>query len=440
MKILLVEDDREIRDSIVTVLELEEIDVLTAENGLSAQRILADETVTVVVTDLKMPGLDGLSLLKWLQREGPSTPVVMMSAYGEIADAVEAMKLGAEDYIVKPFDIQEFLIRIKRVIEKHDLRERVESGRRKQSNGVQWVGESQQMKQIKTLVEKIAPTQSTVLLTGKSGTGKEVIAKAIHAYSPRCARPFMAINLAGIPEHLVESELFGFEKGAFTGAHARKIGMFELANEGTLFLDEIGDMPLHLQAKLLRVLQDLKIQRLGGTQKIPIDVRIIAATNKNLEEQLKYHLFREDLFYRLNVIRIEVPPLCERQEDIPVLAGYFIKRFNKSLGQSIRGIQPEALKILQQYSFPGNVRELENLVERAMILANTDMLTQKDLNLPYISPNSLPRKGTLDDIERAVIIETLQRWEGNRTRAAKELGIDRKTLLRKLKEYGVEDF
>lgn len=439
MKILLVEDDREIRDAIVTVLEVEGLDVLTAENGLAAQRILTNEAVTLIVTDLKMPGMDGLSLLKWLQREGPSTPVVMMSAYGEISDAVEAMKLGAEDYLVKPFDVQEFLIRIQRVIEKHELQERVESGRRKNGNEAQWVGESLQMRQIKLLVEKIAPTPSTVLITGASGVGKEVIARMIHASSPRSSRPFMAINLAGIPEHLVESELFGYEKGAFTGAYARKIGICELAHEGGLFLDEIGDMPFHLQGKLLRVLQERKIQRLGGTQSIPIDVRIIAATNRNLEDLVQHRAFREDLFYRLNVIRIEVPPLHERVEDIPVLTGYFITKFNKQFGKTVKGIRPDALELLQSYDFPGNVRELENLVERAMILADTEVLTPKDLNLPNLQAKPLPRKGTLHEIERAAIIEALRRWEGNRTRAAKELGIDRKTLVRKLKEYGVED-
>lgn len=438
MKILLVEDNREIRDAIVTVLEVEGIDVLTAENGLSAQRILTNETVTLIVTDLKMPGMDGLSLLRWLQHEGPSTPVVMMSAYGEIADAVEAMKLGAEDYLVKPFDVQEFLIRVKRVIEKHDLQERVESGRRRKANGLQGIGESLQMRQINVLIEKIAPTPATVLITGKSGTGKEVIARRIHANSPRSSRAFMAINLAGIPEHLVESELFGYEKGAFTGAYSRKIGMCELANEGVLFLDEIGDMPFHLQGKLLRVLQERRIQRLGGTQSIPIDVRIIAATNRDLEELVQQRTFREDLFYRLNVIRIEVPPLSERVEDIPMLTGYFITQFNQQFGKTVKGIRPDALERLQSYDFPGNVRELENLIERAMILADADMLSPKDLNLPDLRAKTLPRKGTLHEIERAAILDALRRWDGNRTQAAKELGIDRKTLLRKLKEYGME--
>ncbi len=438
MKILVVEDDREIRHSITTVLELEGMNVLTAENGLAAQRILLHETVSLVVTDLKMPGMNGLSLLAWLQHEGPSTPVVMMSAYGEISDAVEAMKLGAEDYIVKPFDMQEFLLRIQRVIEKHELQEQVEAGRQRKANGRQWIGNSLQMRQISHLIEKIAPTPATVLITGKSGTGKEIIARRIHASSPRSSRPFLAINLAAIPEHLVESELFGYEKGAFTGAYTRKIGICELANEGVLFLDEIGDMPFHLQGKLLRVLQERKIQRLGGTQSIPIDVRIIAATNRPLEEQVQQQRFREDLFYRLNVIRIEVPPLNERVEDIPLLVGYFITQFNKQFGKAVQGIRPDALELLQSYDFPGNVRELENLIERAMILAETDLLTPKDLNLPEFHSKMLPRKGTLHDIERAAIINALRRWEGNRTQAAKELGIDRKTLMRKLKQYDVE--
>lgn len=438
MKILVVDDEKSIRDSIINLLEFEDMEALTAENGLSAQRILENETVTAVVTDLKMPGMDGLTLLKWLQAAGPSIPVIMMSAYGEISDAVEAMKLGARDYIVKPFDAQEFIIRLKRIIENQELRDRVESGKRGRSGSEDWIGESAGMAAIKKMIAKIAPTPSTVLISGKSGTGKEVIARAIHRRSSRSEKPFTAINIGGVPESLLESELLGYEKGAFTGAGSRKIGMFELASSGTLFLDEIGDMPIHLQVKLLRIVQDRKIQRLGSTRSIPIDIRIITATNKNLEEQVKKEEFREDLFYRLNVIRIEVPSLKERREDIPPLVGHFMKKFNKILGKSIREIHPEAIKALQGYEFPGNVRELENIMERAVILTETEIITLKDLNISPATPRYMIKQGTLAEVEKQVIFAALRRWEGNRTRAAKELGIDRKTLLRKIKEYGVE--
>lgn len=439
MKILIVEDQKHIRDSIINLLELEEIEVVAAENGLSAKRILENEVFSAVVTDLKMPGMNGLELLNWIQQEGPLVPVIMMSAYGEITDAVEAMKLGALDYIVKPFDSQEFLIRLKRIVENQEMKGLVEFERRPLPHFEDWIGESPGMIEIKRMVEKIAPIPSTVLITGGSGTGKEVIAKAIHNLSPRAEKPFMAINIAGIPDNLLESELFGYEKGAFTGASSRKIGMFELASSGTLFLDEIGDMPIHLQVKLLRVIQERKIQRLGGIQSIPIDARIIAATNRNLEERVEKELFREDLFYRLNVIQIEVPPLRERREDIPLLAGHFIKKFNTILGKSIQNIAPDVIKTLQNYNFPGNVRELENIIERAVILAETDTITIKDLSIKPATPKYVIRKGTLDEVQKQTILAALRRWEGNRTRTAEELGITRRTLLRKIREYGFED-
>lgn len=439
MKILVVDDDKNVRDSIIALLEVEDMEILTAENGFAAKRLLEREVVVAVVTDLKMPGMDGLELLKWIQQEGPSIPVIMMSAFGEITDAVEAMKLGAQDYIIKPFDLQEFIIRLKRIIENQGLKELVESGRRESQVFGDWIGESPQIVDIKKMVEKIAPTPSTVLITGESGTGKEVIAKALHRLSPRAEKPFMAINMAGVPENLLESELFGYEKGAFSGASSRKIGMFELASSGTLFLDEIGDTPIPIQIKLLRVIQERKIQRLGGIQSVPVNARIITATNRDLEDLVKRGKFREDLFYRLNVIRIEVLPLKERKEDIPLLAGHFIKKFNKILGKSIQTIHQEVLRTLQAYEFPGNVRELENIIERAVILAETDTITPKELSITPATSKYVIKKGTLDEIQKHAILEALRRWEGNRTRAAQELGITRRTLQRKIKEYGFQD-
>jgi two-component system response regulator AtoC len=294
------------------------------------------------------------------------------------------------------------------------------------------------MQEIKKIVEKVASTSSTVLITGESGTGKEVIARTIHRFSPRAKKSFIAVNIGAIPETLLESELFGYERGAFTDAVSRKIGMFELASGGTFFLDEIGDMPSYLQVKLLRVLQERKIQRLGGTQSIPIDVRILAATNQDLEKRVKEGLFREDLYYRLNVIQIKVPPLRDRREDIPQLVGHFIRKYNTIMGKSIQGIEPESLRALQHYNFPGNIRELENLVERVILLTETNTITLKDLDINETVPSIPVKEGTLADLEKQAILASLRRWEGNRTRAAEELGITRRTLLNKIKVYGFE--
>jgi two-component system response regulator AtoC len=313
----------------------------------------------------------------------------------------------------------------------------VEAGRRVAESGG-WIGNDEKMKAVRALVEKVAPTPSTVLITGESGTGKEVVARLLHSLSPNHEGPFVAINIGGVPESLLESELFGHEKGAFTGAAERKPGMFELAASGTLFLDEIGDMPLHLQVKLLRVLQDRKVRRLGGTQPIPINARIIAATNRDLEAQLKEGRFREDLYYRLNVIRIEVPPLRGRRADIPALAGAFVEKLNRRMGRRVRGLDADALARLGAYSFPGNVRELENRIERAYILCSTDMIGARDLGEPFTQAPRAPRVGRLHDQERELIEKTLARHGGNRTHAAKELGISRRTLLNKIKEAGLE--
>jgi len=435
MKILVVDDEKNIRDSIARYLALEKMEVVTAENGLSAQRLLGEEVFGGAVIDLRMSGMDGLELLRWISREGPALPVIMISAYGEISDAVEAMKLGARDYIVKPFDPEELVLRLKRILAEQALHDRVEQGRRESPAGEEWIGESPPMREIRGLVEKIAPTPSMVLITGESGTGKEVIARAIHRLSANADRPFVPVNLGGVPETLLESELFGYEKGAFTGASQRKLGMFEFAASGTLFLDEIGDLPLHLQVKLLRVLQEKKIRRLGGTQSLPVDARILNATNRDLEALVKEGRFREDLYYRLNVIRIKVPPLRERKEDIPLLAGAFIAKFNRLLGRKIKGIDPAALRALQEYPFPGNVRELENLLERAVILAEGSLLGPRDLGLQAPEDKAPSKGGTVRELEKQAVLAALQRWEGNRTRAAEELGISRRTLLNKIRVY-----
>lgn len=437
MRILIVDDEQEIREKIAQILQFEQMDVATAQNGVSAKRLLEEDVFAAVVTDLSMPGMNGMELLQWIQAEGPLIPVIMMSAYGDISDAVEAMKSGAQDYIVKPFQSEELIIRLQRIFENYQLQKQVEQGQQSQTEPDKWIGECLRMLTIKELIHKIAPTTSSVLITGESGTGKDVIAKRIHALSPRAKQPFVAINIGGVPESLLESELFGHEKGAFTGATSRKIGMFELASSGTLFLDEIGDMPLQLQVKLLRVLQERKIQRLGSTQTLPIDVRILSATNRNLEERLQSGLFREDLYYRLKVFHIELPPLRERREDIAIFTGHFIKKYAALTGKTLHSIEPDALHTLQNYHFPGNIRELENIIERAVILAHGKSITRKELDVAPLASKAFVRPGTLDDLQKYAIREALLRWEGNRTKAAQELGISRQTLLNKIKEYGI---
>ncbi|NLK13661.1 MAG: sigma-54-dependent Fis family transcriptional regulator [Spirochaetales bacterium] len=448
MNVLIVDDEINIRQLMSRYLKLEGIRSSEAENGLSAQRMLREQGFDACVIDLKMPGMNGLELIQWIRSEGLRMPIIMISAHGEISDAVTALKEGAQDYIVKPFDPEELVLRLKKLVELQNLRNVVESkSRQVDSEGELFIGESPQIKQIKKVIEKIADTTSMVLITGESGTGKEVVARRIHQTSPVADGPFVAINIGGVPENLIESELFGYEKGAFTGAVNRKIGMFELAGGGTLFLDEIGDMPLSLQVKILRVLQDRKIIRLGGTTELPINARIIAATNKDLEERVRSGSFREDLFYRLNVVRIHIPPLRQRREDIPLLAAGILKRLNREMGHTVTGISADALNRITEHEFYGNVRELENILERAMIFATESEIQESDLDLRHSvslhnqtqQPQELPQSEakSLKEAEIEAIIHALHRWEGNRTRAAEELGISRRTLINKIAEYNL---
>lgn len=438
-KILVVDDEKNIRESVVRYLKLDEIQGIAAENGFSARRLLENETFDAAVIDLKMPGMNGLELLQWIQTEGLSIPVIMISAFGEIQDAVEAMKSGAKDYIVKPFDPEELVIRLKRLLEEQANKDRISIGKRLYHEEKIWISKSEKSKKIERIIGKVAKTDSTVLITGESGTGKEITAKRIHLLSDRAGGSFVPINIGGMPESLLESELFGYEKGAFTGAGAKKQGMIELASFGTLFLDEIGDMPPGLQVKLLRFLQDKKIQRLGSLKPIPVNVRIIAATNRDLKKLITLDKFREDLYFRLNVINIHLPPLREISDDLPQLIGFFIEQFNKIMkrqDRKIKGITQEALQLLKNYSFPGNIRELENLIERAFILAETDMLTASEFDIEQ-QQKPVIKKGTIREMEKKAILSALARWEGNRTKAAEELGITRRTLFNKMKEYGI---
>jgi len=441
MKILIADDEKNIRNSIASLLLSEGIESSAAVDGAAARSLLESEAFDGMIMDLRMPRMDGLELLSWLAEEGPKLPVIVISAYGDIGDAVQAMKLGARDYLVKPFDPEELLLRVRHLLDESIAARRAEAGAQAaagpEAGTVAWIGESQKMLSLRGLIEQVAPTPSTVLVTGESGTGKEVAAKLIHLLSKTPDGPFVAINIGGLPDTLLESELFGFDKGAFTGATERKRGMFELANSGTLFLDEIGDMPTHLQVKLLRVLQDRKIQRLGSTQPIPINARIVAATNHELEGLLKEGKFREDLYYRLNVVRIEMPPLRERAEDIPLLAGYIVEKLNRERGQKVKGITPDALARLQAYPFPGNVRELENVIERAYIFCSGREIDAKALGEPFLRIATNPQEGVLHDLEIDAINKAIAKHGGNMSKAAAELGINRRTLYNKRKEMGL---
>ena len=447
MKILIVDDETNIRDLMCRYMKGEGIDGVGAENAYSAQRILREEPFDGMLVDLKMPGMDGQQLVKWVRDEGFRMPIIMMSAHGEISDAVNALKSGVQDYIVKPFDPEEVIIKLKNLVEAQHFRTLQEMEERL-PQGRAFIGESLQIRKVKDMIGRIAQTNSSVLITGESGTGKEVVARTIHEQSPVSSGPFVAINIGGVPENLLESELFGYEKGAFTGAVGRKSGMFELANGGTLFLDEIGDMPLALQVKILRVLQERSITRLGGTEPMPINARIVCATNKDLEEMVREGKFREDLFFRLNVVRIHIPPLRERKDDIPLLAAWIIKKLNTNMGRHFSGLTPEAMEKLKNYDFYGNIRELENILERAAIFSDGDLITADNIELrgDVLRPKAEPVREasgyeegmSLKEVERQVIEKALRRWEGNRTKAANELGITRRTLITKIEEYNLD--
>jgi two-component system response regulator AtoC len=457
MKILVVDDERNIRESIERLFALEGMESLTAADGREAVERLAAQAFDAVILDLKMPGMGGQELLEWMRSEGLRTPVIMISALGDINDAVKALKSGANDYLIKPFDPSELILKAKTVIADRKRENLIEAGSRTAEGGARLIGESPAARSLRLLVEKVATGNTTVLITGESGTGKEVVAREIHSLSANAAEPFIAVNIGGIHENLVESELFGHEKGAFIGAEARRTGLFELAGTGTLFLDEIAEMPLNLQVKLLRVLQERKIRRLGGSRDIPIEARILSATNTNIEALVREGRFREDLYYRLNVVRIEVPPLRARREDIPLLAGHLLEKARTRLRKPFKRITSAALDALMVYPFPGNIRELQNILERAMTLCEDQEIEVSDLDLRRVRPlagvceasagcRRATAAGTQDGstatmsmkaMERDTIVRALEKWNGNRTRAAEELGISRRTILNKIKQYGL---
>ena len=447
--ILIVEDEAKMRRLLELNLGEDGFVTFSAGDAETGLKLLRENSIDLVVTDLKLPGMDGLEFLQAAKRQNAALPVVVMTAFGSVETAVEAMKAGASDYVLKPFSLTEMRMVIHKELDVRNLREENRSlrealGRRYAHPNV--VARSAKMQEVLAIVERVAPTNSTVLLGGESGVGKDLIARAIHEKSRRASGPFLKINSTAIPENLLESELFGYEKGAFTGAVASKPGKFELADKGTLFLDEIGDVPPAIQVKLLRVLQEREFERLGGTRTIKVDVRLIAATNRDLRAALEEGTFREDLYYRLNVVPIDIAPLRERKEDIPDLVSLFISRFNGDSGKSVEGIAPEAMQSLVNYHWPGNVRELQNIVERACTLTKERVLVAGDIRLDVRPAKGaeeaagfLPDGMTLEQWEDEMVQEALRRANGNKSQAARLLGLSRNALRYRLSKIGIAD-
>jgi two-component system response regulator AtoC len=440
--ILLIEDEKIMRVTLEDALKGDGYEVISFDAGGSALQSMKSNSFDVAVTDVRLPDMDGFDIVREITRTR-DIPVIVMTAYGTIKDAVEAMKLGAFDYITKPFALDEFLLLIERALEIKSLKEeniRLKKDLGKCYSGPNIIGESEEMNKVFSLIEKVSVSDSTVLILGESGTGKELIATMIHYRSKRKDRPLIKVNCAALPEGLIESELFGHERGAFTGAVKRKPGRFELANGGTIFLDEIGDLPLSTQSKILRVIQERQFERVGGTVTLSVDVRVIAATNKDLEAEVKAGRFREDLFYRLNVIPIILPPLRDRREDIPGLIEFFMDRYRKKLAKNVR-FSKDAVEMLLAYDYPGNVRELENIIERCITLSVTEVIGRDELPSFITADTPGTRSLFLSDIaadaEKGHIIRVLQTTQGNKTKAAEILGISRKTLWEKMNSYGI---
>jgi DNA-binding NtrC family response regulator len=461
-RVLVADDELNMRRVLEAILRREGYDVITAANGIEAL-VGMKTNVHTVITDLKMPGLDGMALLKKLSVDYPDVPVVMITAHGSVENAVEAVKLGAFDYLEKPFEQEQIRQVVAKAINtyalaRRDARPEEPSGRGR----FRLVGQAPTIRQIFAVIEKVANTPSTVLITGESGTGKELIARALHENSARHAGPFIKINCAAIPKTLMESELFGYDKGAFTGAVGAKPGRFELAHGGTLFLDEIGEIPVEMQVKLLRVLQESEFERVGGIKTIKVDVRLVTATNRDLQQEIIAGTFRDDLFYRLNVVPIHIPPLRERREDIPLLAEHFLAKFNERLKKQIASIAPEAIERLIAYHWPGNIRELENLMERTVLFCEGPEIRVSDLPpevvgatllaAPPGTPTSLAAVGDeaarpaslkeavraeTERVERELIQRALDETGNNVTQAARKLKISRKSLQTKMKELGL---
>jgi len=416
-------------------------DVATATSAEEAEKLLGKERVDLVLTDLRLPGRDGLAVLEAAKALSPDLPVVLMSGHGTIEEAVKAIRLGAADFVEKPFGPERLLVTVERALELRALKRENESLRQHAGVADEMVGRSAALEQVRAEIAKVAPTDAKVLVTGESGSGKELVARAIHRLSARARGPFEKLNCAALPKDLVESELFGYEKGAFTGAQTMKRGRLEASDGGTLFLDEIGDMSLDTQAKFLRAIETGEIERLGGTRTIAVDARIVSATNKDLPEEIHEGRFREDLYYRLNVVPIDLPPLRQRREDIPLLVEHFIRKASADLGRAPRAVTPEAMKRLAAYSWPGNIRELRNVLERLLIMTEGETLDLADIEevLPSESDEEPVSeiKAARDKAEREAISATLKQCGWNVTEAARRLGMDRGYLHRKIKRYGL---
>ncbi len=438
---ILIVDDEPAQRQLLSGSLAKEYAVTTAADGVEATQLLVSRSYDLIITDERMPRMDGIELIKWIREQMPEIPIIVLTAYGSIETAVEAMKLGAQEYLTKPLkSLDELRLIVRKALKQRMLQDQtlLHQAETEAQFPPDIVAQSEKMKRVLALAAQVAPQPTTVLISGESGTGKEVVARFIHRRSPRSDHPFVAVNCAALSETLLESELFGHEKGAFTGATHSRRGRFELAHGGTLFLDEIAEMSAGLQAKLLRVLQERQFEKVGGTRTVVVDVRIIAATNKDLGSAIKEGFFREDLYYRLNVFPLHIPALRERGEDILLLAEHFARKISNRMGRSWRLFSPAVETMLRQHSWPGNVRELQNAVERALIVAATDIIVPQDLPLSSVqSPAALSDPMTLAEIERAAILKSLDRNHGERRQTAEELGISLRTLQYRLKEYGL---
>lgn len=445
--ILIIDDEEAILDSCTQVLKREGHTVKTAKNGDDGLKTFKRELFHLVLLDLKMPGMNGMEVLKRIKEEHPETPVVIITGYASIESAVEAMKMGAFDYIDKPFSPKELRVITKEALKSREiflenLYLRQELAAKTEFDMV--VGKSRVMEDVLDIVKRVSPSESTILITGESGTGKEILAHEIRKHSRRHNRPFVVVDCGSLVETLFESELFGHVKGSFTGAHETKHGRFEVANGGTIFLDEISNISLNIQAKLLRVIQEREVTRVGSSKPIKVDVRIIAATSENLAEAIKEGKFREDLFYRLSVVPVHLPPLRDRKEDIPLLVEHFLQKYNKRAKRNIKSVAPQVKKALMEYEWPGNIRELENTIERAVVLSRGDSLEIETLIYHGISASSkfLDTVGggtkSLEEVEREYIKNVLRTQNGNKSKTAETLGIDRKTLWAKIKKYNLQ--
>ena len=451
-KLLIIDDEKGILDLLTHVFKKEGYGVSTAMNAKRAIEIIDKENLDLILTDIKLPQKSGLEIMKHVLKTRPDVPVILMTAYGTIKQSVEALKAGAVDYVVKPFDVEELKIIIRQNLEKRSLKEenvRLRKELREKYEFRQMIGKSKKIQEVFDLIEKIAPTDSTVLITGESGTGKEMAARAIHDLGPRREKPFVSLNCGALPENLLESELFGHAKGAFTGAIANKKGMFEVAEKGTLLLDEIGEMSPMTQVKVLRALQERTIRQVGGTQEIPVDVRIICSTNQNLKEMIERGEFREDLFYRLNVLSLVMPPLRERNEDIPVLISHFLNKYSDKMGRPKKRIIPSVLARFESFSWPGNIRELENVIERIVAIEERETITLESIPLElYGSPNqeepSLKMESgfnlnkTLDSLSSGYAQEALDASNGNLKLAADMLGINYRSMRYMIEKFGLQ--